>query len=342
MKRILITASGGAPAINFTRSLRDAPEDYYLVGVDCDIHNLHRSETDERFLVPHAKSESYISRLSEIIKKNEIDFVHAQPDVEVGVISECREELGAKVFLPSKETVKILRNKFTSYRMWADAGLKVPRNVFINNLSDLEYAYREFGEDIWLREVSGAAGRGSLASPDLQTAKAWIDSRNGWGKYVAAERLTSNTVTWMSLYKDGELIVAQGRKRLNWLFGDRTQSGVTGITGVGETVSDSVVDEISQKAVFAVDRNPNGIFSVDLTYDKDGVPNPTEINIGKFFTTHYFFTRAGLNMPHIYLKLAFDEELPEIKKKLNPLPSGLLWIRGMDIEPILVDGNKEV
>jgi len=63
----------------------------------------------------------------------------------------------------------------------------------------------------------------------------------------------------------------------------------------------------------------------------------TEINIARFFTTHLFFTQAGLNMPHIFVRLAFGEEPPEFGRKLNPLPSGLAWIRGMDMEPVLTD-----
>jgi carbamoyl-phosphate synthase large subunit len=76
-----------------------------------------------------------------------------------------------------------------------------------------------------------------------------------------------------------------------------------------------------------------------MTYDKNGVPNPTEINIGRFFTTHLFFTEAGLNMPEILIKLAFGEEV-FVAKKLNPLQLNLLWIRGVDFLPILTELNK--
>ena len=339
MKRVLITAAGGAPAINFARSLRDAPEFFFLVGCDSNKYSLMRAEVDERFLVPPANDPNYIPVIKDIIKTMAIDFIHAQPDIEVGVISKNREKLGTKVFLPSKSTVDILRDKFRSYEVWKSKGLKVPDNMLISTEEDLKIAYEKYGTNIWVREITGAAGKGSLASPSFIMAKEWITSRNGWGKFVCARRLTSQTTTWMALYKNGGLVVAQGRRRLNWLFGDRTQSGVTGITGVGETISDPQIDEIAQRAIFAVDERPNGIFSVDLTYDEEGVPNPTEINIGKFFTTHYFFTKAGLNMPYIYLKLAFDEDVPPLQQRINPLPKGLLWIRGMDIEPILIANN---
>ena len=72
-----------------------------------------------------------------------------------------------------------------------------------------------------------------------------------------------------------------------------------------------------------------------MTYDNAGHPCVTEINIGRFFTTHYFFTHAGLNMPDIYCRLAIRGEMPALQKKINPLPDGLVWIRGMDVAPVM-------
>ena len=155
---------------------------------------------------------------------------------------------------------------------------------------------------------------------------------------MAAEHLTDKTVTWQSIWHEGVLVVAQGRRRLYWEFANRAQSGVTGLTGTGETVSDPLVDEIAMRTVFASDEKPHGIFSVDMTYDWDGVPNPTEINIGKFFTTHLFITRAGCNMPEIFVQLAFGEYEGRFNV-LNPC-ARKLWVRGIDQLPILVDSSE--
>ena len=81
----------------------------------------------------------------------------------------------------------------------------------------------------------------------------------------------------------------------------------------------------------------DGLFGVDMAYDKNGIPNPTEINIGRFFTTHEFFTQAGLNMPEMFVKLGYGETVPKIDNNTNPLPDGLVWIRGMDFRPVLSD-----
>src|SRR5205823_5407002 len=160
------------------------------------------------------------------------------------------------------------------------------------------------------------------------------------GQFTAAEMLSANSVTWLSLWYRGELVVAQTRRRRSWNFGDRTLSGVTGVTGVAETCSSEIVTRTALDAIESIDREPHGIFAVDLTYDNEGIPRLTEINIGRFFTTVYFFTQAGINFPQIYRDIALEEKFPVLERKINPLPDGLLWIRGMDVEPVLTTVAK--
>jgi len=336
MKRILVTGAGGSPAVNFTRSLRKAPEDIYLVGTDFDKYYLMRAEVDKRYLVPAAKDPRYIDALNKIIDDEKIEFVHAQNDTEVNILSANRDKLHAKTLFPDQETIRICQDKFLSFEKWQAAGIKVPKTVIINNKEDLENAFKDFGGKMWIRATSGAGGRGSLPVSDMQTAINWLDFQKGWdGTFTAAELLRDDTTTWMSIWHDGELVIAQGRRRLYWELGKVSPSGVTGATGGGETVSDPVLDEIAQKTVLAIDPKPNGLFGVDMAYDQNGLPNPTEINIGRFFTTHQFFTELGVNMPYIFVKLAYGEALPPIEKKINPAKDHMVWIRGMDFEPVL-------
>lgn len=341
MKRILITGAGGSPAVNFTRSLRKAPEDFYMVGTDFDKYYLMRAEVDKRYLVPGAKDPKYIDALNAIIDKEKIEFVHAQNDTEVNVLSENREKLHAKTLFPAKETIRICQDKFESFKRWEAAGLKVPSTMIIKSEDDLRTAFKKYGDSMWIRAIEGAGGKGSLPVHDFETAKNWLDFQKGWsGDFTASELLEPNSITWMSMWHDGKLVVAQGRKRLYWELSKISPSGVTGATGAGLTISDPELDNISERAVLAIDKKPEGLFAVDLTFDKNGTPNPTEINIGRFFTTHQFFTELGVNMPYMFVKLAYGEPLPELPKKLNPAPDNMVWIRGMDFEPVLASTDE--
>jgi hypothetical protein len=335
VKRILVTGAGGSPATNFVRSLRAAPEPFQLVGTDADRYCLMRAETDSRWLVPPASDPDYLPVLNAIVERERVDLVHAQNDAEVSFLSEHRDRVNARLFLPDRETVRICRDKFRSFQRWQAAGLPVPDTMLVASEDDLKAAFERFGGALWLRATSGAGGRGALPVRDYDTARSWLDFHKGWGGFTAAELLEPDSATWMSVWHHGELVVAQGRQRLYWELSRVSPSGVTGVTGAGVTVSDAALDDLATRAVLAIDPRPHGLFGVDLTYDAAGTPNPTEINVGRFFTTHQFFTALGLNLPQVYVRLAFGEPVPDLGRRHNPLPDGMVWVRGVDFEPVL-------
>jgi hypothetical protein len=319
------------------RSLRRAPEPMHLVGTDADKYYLMRAETDSRHLVPPASEPAYLDVLNDIIDREDVGLVHAQNDAEVAFLSAHRDELRAATFLPAADTVQTCHDKFETFRLWRRAGLPVPETVVITTEQQLAGALERFGGRMWIRATSGAGGRGALPVRDLRTARSWLDLHDGWdGGFTASELLEPESITWMSIWHRGELVVAQGRRRLFWELARVSPSGVTGATGAGETVHDEQLDDIAVKAVLAVDPEPHGLFGVDLTLDAAGVPNPTEINVGRFFTTHQFFAELGLNLAHIFVRLAYGEAVEPPARRLSPLPAGMVWIRGIDFEPVLV------
>jgi carbamoyl-phosphate synthase large subunit len=293
--------------------------------------------------VPYAEDIKYKSSLLKVLNIEKPDLIHFQNDLEIREASRMREDIintGAKIYMPTKEVIEVCVDKSKSSLIWEREGIKIPKTVIVNNEKDLKRAFETFGNcegKIWIRATEGGGGKGALPTDNFDFAKMWIDKFNGWGRFTAAELLDAGTVTWLSIWYQGELVVAQTRKRNSWNFGNRTLSGVTGITRVGETLSDETVNSVALDSILSIDKKPNGIYGVDMTYDFNGFPNPTEINISRFFTTVYFFTKAGLNMPQIFADIALNNRFPVLKNKINPLPQGLLWIRGMDREPLLTN-----
>ncbi|MCI9380433.1 MAG: carboxylate--amine ligase [Dorea sp.] len=346
MKKILISGAGGAPTENVVRSWKESGKEEYVVGIGSEPFDMVLSSVDIKYQVPYSTELNYKGRLLEILDKERPDFAHFQNDIEIRTISRMREELlnrNIKLFMPSKETIEICVDKSRSAEIWLAENIRIPKTMVIFDEKDLKKAFEKLGDDkgnIWIRATVGGGGKGALPTNNYEFAKLWIDRFDGWGNFTAAECLTPQTVTWLSIWYEGEIVVAQTRKRNSWNFGNRTLSGVTGITRVGETCSDELIDRIAIDSIKAIDKRPHGIFGVDMTYDKKGVPNPTEINISRFFTTVYFFTKAGLNLPEIFKNIALYGEFPHLKKKINPLPNGLIWIRGMDREPVLTTEEK--
>jgi carbamoyl-phosphate synthase large subunit len=343
MATVQIGGAGGTMASNVVRSLRESGRGDRIIGHSSSLEDLQLANVEERYLLPVARSEAYARSLLRLLERTRPDYLHVQHDFEVQAVSRLREEiaaLGVALFLPADATIDDCVDKYRSYRRWHQAGLTVPKTILLETPADLTSALAELGPTVWLRATEGGGGTGAIKTDSPALARAWLDRFDGWGSFTAAECLTAETVTWSSLWQEGRLVVAQTRRRRAWAFADRAPSGITGVTRVGETWSDAEVDRVALAAIAAIDPSPHGVFSVDMAYDEDGAPNPTEINIGRFFTTIYFFTRAGLNLPAIARDLALGLSAPPLEQPLNPLPDGLLWIRGMDVEPVLTTQDE--
>lgn len=336
--RIQVGGVGGAPGNNVVSSLRASGREDYLIGQSSSPADLFLAEVDESHLVPEAEHPLYNETLLLLLAKTAPQLLLVQHDFEVRAVSRLREQieaLGVHVPLPAQRTVEVCVDKHQSYEIWAAAGLPVPATMLLNSPADLDLAIERLGPEVWLRAIEGGGGSGAIATASRELGRAWIERFDGWGSFTAASMLGRDSVTWQSLWWQGELVVAQTRKRYEWAFSSRAPAGVTGVTRVAATMADPDIDDLARASILAIDPAPHGVFGVDMTYGLDGRPHLTEINIGRFFTTINFFTRAGLNMPLILRDLALDSVRPVLDTVVNPLPSGLVWIRGMDVAPAL-------
>jgi len=337
--RVLLTGAGGPAAIGVARSLGKT-RNHLLVGVDCDPHALLFAPVDARYVVPRCSDPLYLRRIQEICETERIDFLHAQPDSEVRFFSEHRKDIGARVLLPAHETVVLCQDKYATNRQLLGTGVPIPKTILLTSPEDVWGAEGLFGEEFWVRDRVGAAGRGAwhVKASQATAAVEWVNVHDGWGGYIASEYLPGRILTWQSVWKNGELLSAQGRERLGWAMADRSPSGVTGVTGIARTTNRQDVADIGRRCVLALERAPNGIFGVDMKEGTNGVPRVTEVNIGRFFTTIQFFTELGLNMPDLYVRAGMGDVEPDMRH----LPENWYWIRSMDCEPKLVRGKDIV
>jgi carbamoyl-phosphate synthase large subunit len=347
MKKILIGGCGGAPSEGVVNSLLKCKKGDEVIGMGSEPTDLILSNAKRKYVISYANHADYKYELFKILGKEKPDLLHCQNDLEIFEVSKFRNEIinsGTKLFMPEHEVIDTCVNKYKSYLKWRASGIKVPKNIFLNNEHDLKKAFSELADKdgkIWIRFSSiGAGGKGSLPTNDYEFAKRWIERFNGWGDFVASEILTADTVTWLSIWYEGELVVAQTRIRKGWTHANRTLSGVTGVTKIGQTYSNELVNKVALDAILSIDNKPQGIYGVDMAYDRNHFPNPTEINISRFFTTVLFFTEAGLNLPKIFKDIVLYKEFPSLDRKINPLPDGLMWLRGMDLHPKLITEDK--
>ena len=357
MKRILITGAGGPAGVNFTLSLKLVETDtIYTVGTDINKYHLLMAKTDKCLLVPRATDKDYLETINQIVSREKIQLVYPQTDIEVRIVSENREKIPANVFLPSKRTVRICQDKLETVETLKRNGIPVPETIDVEEERDLHRAFEELGKPLWVRATRGAGGKGSAKVSSVEAASAWINywkSRDEKLKFIAQEYLPGRNLAFHALFRGGELVTSMARERIEYIYPEISPSGITGTPSIQRTIHSEMVNEVAEEAVLAIDPDYDGIASVDLKEDSEGTPRITEINPGRTFTTSYFFSYAGkllykklsmpvswfANLPYLYLKIAYREEIPSLKK-YDILPPNIYWIRHIDIPAKILMEDK--
>lgn len=342
---ILVTAAGGPGAVNMTRGLAMDPE-LRLIGCDASPYYVHLAETAHKAVVPRcADREAYLSAINALCRQHAVDLIMPNNSLEAHVLSGERDRLAAPVFLPPPSTLDIANSKWRSWQIWREAGLPVPQTWFIGDRSDLKTIFREHaGRPIWVRGA-GIPGKGiggaALPCRSLPQAEAWIDFYAGWGGMMASEYLPGDNLTFIGLWKDGELICSQARRRLAYVIPHVSPSGITGAPAISETIHHPGLNDIGPRAALALDPDLTGVSFLDFKCDAEGTPHITEMNAGRFGTTHHFYSVAGLNLPRMYVALALGAPLPEPRPaRFDALPAGLTWIRTLDCGPVLLQPGE--
>lgn len=338
MRRILVTGAGGSAASNFVRSLRLADEEFYVVGVDVSPYHLELSPVDERYLVPAADDPGYLDALNELVERERVELVHAQPDPEVLALARRRDELRAATFLPAAATVELCQDKAAATRRLAETGLPVPQAVEAESEESLRAATEEVVAahgKAWVRAIRGAGARASLpvttAEQALAWATYWVEARGlDYADFMVSQFLPGREYAFQSLWNHGELVTSQARERLQYLYGHLTPSGQTSTPSVARTVHREDLNELAAACIAAIDPHATGIFCVDLKEDAEGRPLLTEINAGRFFTTSNFLAEAGANMPYHYVRLGLGEPVDGLPR-FDAVEADLFWVRMVDM-----------
>lgn len=344
---VLVFGAGGPAGVNFARSVYLSYEHITLFGTDINKYNIELAKPYYLaiFLVPEDEK-SKIEAIKDIIKNNHIDFIYAQPDPEVFFLSKNRKEFKARTFLPKHKTIENCQAKYVASSLWSKFW---PQTKFYPLIGDRELLDKlrvirtELGERFWLRASYGAGGKASLLAKNILHAYYWCKF---WKEHanislIAQKYLPGRNFAWQSIWKDGNLIVSQGRERLQYLYGSAAVSGISGSSSVSRLVNIDKLNDSAITAIKLIDKKPHGIYSVDLTEDGDYII-PTEINAGRFFTMSYLLAKTAHemeeprgNMPIIYLMLGNGLNIPDGKDR-DILPDNAYWFRHVDCGTRLV------
>jgi len=332
--RILLTGIGGNTAQGVARSLLLFPQEFSLIGSDSDQYNCKfgRRYCERVYMVPRAQDENYIRTIARIIEKEKIDLVIPSPDPEVYALSRQRDQLKNKLFLPDHRVIELTQDKWLTYEALKNK-VRQPESYLPEGPGDIAECFSDLKPPCWVRMRRGAGGSRSFIANSAEQAKFWVEYWKGYGQFIISEFLAGRNLSWIGLYREGELVSSGGYDRLRYFMEHVSPTGVTGNSSVAMTIHDDRLNDAAEAAVESVDAEPNGAYTVDLKENEE--PLVTEFNSGRFHMSFYTYTAAGLNLPYYYVKLALDEPFDPPPKR-NGLREGVITIRNTDNGPVYV------
>ena len=345
-RKILITGSGGGGSNNLIRSLRASSLDLDICGSNIDPYILAKSEADKNFLLPEASEPNYIDDLLYIIKCEDIDLVIPNSDREVRRISDERNRISCKYFLPSKDVVKLCQDKYEMHLRLKAEDLRTAKAIPINNYDDIEPAIEELtdtGEKFWIRPRSGSGSKGATWVKNAEQARSWIslwEELRGYAvsSFMISEFLPGRDYAFQSIWRNGRLVVGKMCERLSYFFGANQLSGMSSTPAVARTVRDKHAIETALRTVKAICKNPHGNFNLDMKANSDGIMNVTECNIGRFFMITPIFDLSGrINTAETYVRCALEESL-NFSEEID-IEEDIYLLRDLDVEPLVVTGE---
>src|SRR5438477_305987 len=81
---------------------------------------------DAHAFVPRIDDPAYVAALRELVRVHDISLIVPLTDLDHGVLSRAKEELGALVLLPAPAVVDALADKWAAHQLFVERGIGSP------------------------------------------------------------------------------------------------------------------------------------------------------------------------------------------------------------------------
>jgi biotin carboxylase len=338
-KRILVTGAGTGASNNLIRSLKADDPGLFVVGCNFDRFVLKHAAADRLYLIPGTADPRFSEALLRLATTEQLDLFIPTTDSDVAALSELRETLGRRVFLPADAVIRLCQDKCDLTAALRSRGIPAPETYAVTNVNRLGELFERLGGDrrIWCRARTGSRSLGAAPMMRPDQARAWIlywEEMRGVPAttFTLSEYLPGRDYLCQSLWKDGVLVLANTFERLAYFGGENSPSGVSSLSSLAKTVADPRLVDVCRRAIEAVAPATSGAFSIDLKENRLGVPCITEINAGRFFIGMTAFSHVGKhNMPAIFVRLACGETVT-LREEYDAV-EGYYLVRDLDNAP---------
>jgi carbamoyl-phosphate synthase large subunit len=315
-RRLLVTGAGTGATANLVRSLRAGDAGHVVIGCHSDRFTLATAAAlDARYLTPRPSDPAFVPALARLCADERIDLVLPTSDEEVRALSDHRETLAGRVFLPERAVIDRCQDKYALTAALTAAGVPAPATVALGGVDDVPGAFAALGpgRPLWCRARHGTRSLGAAPVRTPEQARAWIEYWEDMrgvpaADFTLSEYLPGRDFLYMGVWRDGVPVLARTFERLAYFGGENSPSGASSLCALARTVRDVGLVDVGAAAVRALDTRASGAFSIDLKEDRRGVRCVTEVNAGRFFIGMTAFDAvARPRMADVLVRVALGE-----------------------------------
>ena len=293
--------------------------------------------------MPRAEDPEYWSRINQIISDNSIDVALVQPEHEVLEWArhiEAGNQLNCNVLLPPLRLAEALIDKATMTSLLDSTELTPDSIVFRPGQTKFSSLTSMLGCPFWIRSTTGSSGLGSLKVSCEAELLNWVAINPRVKSFIASRYLPGRNLACKLLYWRGNLTRAACGERVSYIMSKVAPSGITGNTSFGRLLNEPALIErakVAMNTLFDVTCTiPHGFYTVDFKEDVHGKPLITEVNV-RMVAFNLCFAMAGANFSEDIVRLLSSDDSFDQTCKTYNFPDGLVFLRDVDAEPILMN-----
>lgn len=342
--RLLILSAGSGAGDNFIRSLKIGDPSLVVVGCNSSRFALKKSAADRHYLLP-LSYRAFAKALRRIIKAERIDLVIPTNDSDVFNLSEIRDKLPCRTFLPRKSVIERCQDKYDLTIFLRRHGVPAPLTYPITDVNEVEGLFRRFKPRtrLWCRIRAGSGSYGAIPVKSPEQVRSWIAYWEQMravepGSFTLSEYLPGRDFCVQSVWNKGTLVLTKMAERISYMD-TGSPSGVSSAAALARTALVPRVVEACTKAVRALDAKASGMFFIDIKESADRRPCITEINAGHFATMTTIHDLTGKhNMALVYARLGLGKKVK--LRNATDYAKGYHFVRCVDSLPAIVHADE--
>ncbi len=323
---VLISSAGG----KFTPGLcaclrRNGERRITIIGANMEKDDTILQLVDRYYVVPRIKDPSYIDRMLEICKKENVDVYLPVSSFELPGLLRRKEDfeaMGTHVSVSTGKAVEITTNKLALYEFMKANGLNPPKFCPVRSVEEVKRAFEYLGypeQAVCIKATTSSGSRGVRIVDPKQSRFDILFNEKPNSFLISYEELIEilsereHMPEMMAMeYLPGmeysvDLLADHGR--VLYMAGRESNVNLASIPQVATLAKNDEAYRIAEQVVEKLELDGNA--DLDFKFDADGHPILMEIN-PRTAATMQIFVEGGLNLPYLRIKQLLGETMPQV------------------------------